>query len=389
MSRLLRFSALFAVLLAAGVSAPSRAALCGLDRAPGSTLLLPYFRVNLANPGLETTLLAINNADLSEALVKVVLWSDLSYPVFDFDVYLSGRDVETINLRDVLNGNLPASFPPMGSFPGCGPVLPTVAPIYPPLVPYLADALSGQAVIFPGTLTPVQLGSASPGIAQGFLTVDVVGQCTTSIVSDPGFWISGGSGVGQNRNILWGDYFYVDVTNGFAQGFNLVQLEADASLGAGTYTFYRRFNPAGEDNREPLATLHSVRYAHGGAFSGETRIFYWRDPKRTINPFAPGPPPAPFPLDQTQILIYDEQENVSVPAPGNYFPYAAGQVEVGTDIPTPYPFGVIYVDLNTTVAGSQVPFEPADQATLAYAFRALGQFSVGMDSTALDTAPCP
>ena len=37
-----------------------------------------------------------------------MVWSDLSVPVLDFNVYLTGYDVQTINLRDILvNGILP------------------------------------------------------------------------------------------------------------------------------------------------------------------------------------------------------------------------------------------------------------------------------------------
>src|SRR4051812_26910671 len=84
------------------------AVICTVDDVPGATLLLPYFEVDLANPTGVTTLFSINNASATAVLAHVVVWSDLSVPVLDFNVYLTGYDVQTVNLRDILvNGVLP------------------------------------------------------------------------------------------------------------------------------------------------------------------------------------------------------------------------------------------------------------------------------------------
>src|SRR5215469_12996841 len=84
------------------------AVICTIDDVPAATLLLPYFEVDLGGGWGQTTLFSINNASATAVLAHVVLWSDLSVPVLDFNVYLTGYDVQTINLRDIiLNGNLP------------------------------------------------------------------------------------------------------------------------------------------------------------------------------------------------------------------------------------------------------------------------------------------
>src|SRR5947209_4785499 len=84
------------------------AVICTIDEVPAATLLLPYFDVDLGNPNGETTLFSINNASATAVLAHVVVWSDLSVPVLDFNIYLTGYDVQTINLRDILvNGVLP------------------------------------------------------------------------------------------------------------------------------------------------------------------------------------------------------------------------------------------------------------------------------------------
>src|ERR1700676_395600 len=98
-----------ATMLLLGVAArPSAAVTCAVDAVPAATLLLPYFEVDLGNPNGLTTLFSINNATANAMLAHAVVWSDLSVPVMSFDVYLTGYDVQTINLRDIIVfGNLP------------------------------------------------------------------------------------------------------------------------------------------------------------------------------------------------------------------------------------------------------------------------------------------
>ncbi len=86
----------------------AEATICTVDEVPAATLLLPYFQLDLSNPNGLTTLFSINNASATAVLAHVVVWSDLSVPVLDFNVYLTGYDVQSINLRDIIvNGALP------------------------------------------------------------------------------------------------------------------------------------------------------------------------------------------------------------------------------------------------------------------------------------------
>src|SRR5258708_35401720 len=126
-------------LLALGGQA--RAVICTIDAVPAATLLLPYFEVDLSNPNGLTTLFSVNNASATAVLVHVVLWSDLSVPVLDFTIYLTGYDAQSVNLRHlIVNGNPPQTasagqdpndtITPHGSlsqdihFPSCSGVLP-------------------------------------------------------------------------------------------------------------------------------------------------------------------------------------------------------------------------------------------------------------------------
>ena len=82
------------------------------DNVPAATLLLPYFEVDLDNADGITTLFSVNNASAAPALAHVTIWTDLSVPILDFDVYLTGYDVQSFNLRDILvDGTLPVTGP--------------------------------------------------------------------------------------------------------------------------------------------------------------------------------------------------------------------------------------------------------------------------------------
>src|SRR5262245_32927753 len=106
MKRLVSIGAL--VLAVVGWAVPGQAKIGAVDQVPGASLLLPYFEVDLDNANGVTTLLSINNASSTAILTHVVIWSDLSVPTLAFDIYLTGYDVQTINLRDIfVNGVLP------------------------------------------------------------------------------------------------------------------------------------------------------------------------------------------------------------------------------------------------------------------------------------------
>src|SRR6185436_5813276 len=79
-----------------------------IDDVPAATLLLPYFELDLDNPNGITTLFSVNNASATAQLAHVTVWSTWSIPVLDFDVYLTGFDVQTFDIRGILaSGILP------------------------------------------------------------------------------------------------------------------------------------------------------------------------------------------------------------------------------------------------------------------------------------------
>ncbi len=394
------------------------ATICTIDDVPAATLLLPYFEVDLNNPNGINTLFSINNASATAVLAHVVLWSDLSVPTFDFNVYLTGYDVQSISIRDIFNGTVPrtasagqdpgdtishkGTFSQDINFASCNGQLP------PPAVP--ASFVTHLRASHTGTFSAILNGCAGrafgDNIARGYITVDTVNNCTLRFPGDAGYFASGGSGDATNQNVLWGDYFYVNSGENFAQGETLVHVEASATNPetsvAGQYTFYGRYvNWTAADNREPLSTNFAARYINGGAFTGGTDYIVWRDSKVDQNAFKCGTTPAWYPLGEEQIVIFDEAETpelqqvppFSPPPPGDFlipFPAEAQRTAVdGEDFPVSFDFGWIFLNLNTTVAaaGSNPPEDPAAaQAWVTVVMDASGRFSVGYDAIQLDSA---
>ncbi len=93
------------------------AVICPIDQVPAATLLLPYFAVDYtsATEGGQNALFSINTPAATAVLAHVVVWSDLSVPVLDFNVYLTGYDVQTVNLCDIIHsGTCRARLPRAG-----------------------------------------------------------------------------------------------------------------------------------------------------------------------------------------------------------------------------------------------------------------------------------
>ncbi len=423
----MRLRAACLVMMALGMGAfverPAAAMIGAQDAVPAATLLLPYFEVDLASPDGITTLFSVNNAAAEPAIAHVTLWTDLSVPTLDFNVYLTGYDVATFNLRDLFQeGRVPATAhddpavspvgvfstltnPVTGAGPGsvsCDALLP-LPPLPATLLSHLRSAHTGQAsAVFAGLCAGT--GYRHDQIARGYVTIDHVNFCTLDFPGDTGYFVSGGNGAASNRNQLWGDFLLVEPGADSAQGMPLVHLEAADDLGAGNYTFYRRYS-GGADQREGLATTYLFRYGFGGAFDG-TDVLVWRDSKRTISPFnCVLTAPSPFPISVSNLVLFDEQENVytqetspfSPPiAVGDYipFPWEAQRNDPRDFIdeqvfPFPFDFGWVYLNLNNTVAGSQVPFEPLLQNWVGVVMRAEGRFSVGFDAVHADNVTNP
>jgi hypothetical protein len=457
------------LVFAFGLAGAARAEIGTIDDVPAATLLLPYFEVDLDSNDGVNTLFSINNASAAAAIAHVTLWTDQSIPTLDFDIYLTGYDVQQVDLREIFNGNLPRTAdrvadaaadanspsPPAGATqaasvnPFAGPFTPGVPTEFdfpgssgPCVAPYTNPVLDNFRIT---NLRAAHTGQNAPAyggclgadygdnIARGYVTVDSVTQCNLLFPSSATYF---SGGIADTRNILWGDYYYVVSGQNFAQGETLVHIEScntatvlaapyigfvgnGAGLcpfAPGDYTFYGRYaSVAGQDQREPLATTFAVRYLNGGAFDGGTDLIVWRDSK-TIPSGVNGPytcgainRPAWFPLNQTDAVAFDEEENpqdlcfagdvVSPPLGGTLtcFPLEAQRVSVqggnvvGSDPAPAFNYGWLYLNLNHTLAASAGtdPFPGFAQNWVTAIMDASGRFSVGFDAVQLDNASAP
>lgn len=421
-----------ASLLALGSSAI--ADLCTIEATPAATLLLPYFEVDLSDPNGVDTFFSINNASAAATMTHVIVWTDLSVEALDFNVYLTGYDVQTIGMGLMLRDGIlprtakstsvsprgPYSDPDSLTYPGCSGVLPYTNPALD--ADYLAHVQSiltgGPSAIYSGRCGGLPYGD---DLARGYVTVDVTNDCTLLRPCEEGYFHVGGvigAGIGEYANILWGDWYMIDYAQNFAQGDTLVHVEAvDPAdvIGQDTLngTFYGRCEVSlstpdlipWADLRETLPTTFATRFYQNAAFTGGTDLLVWRDSviQHLISELYPeygdrGPEgfdcnigPLWFPLSQRQTVTFDEAENPEAlctispcPAEDILFPAEAQRVSV-VDLDVTPDSGWMYLNLN------QGPFEfetgPTtllSQAWVTSVHSADGRFSAGLPAIQLD-----
>jgi len=370
------------VLAAAGPTTTNNDDTCDISTAPAATLLLPYFA---ANPTGLNTIFTITNTSNVPQIAHITLWTDWSFPVLDFNIFLTGYDVQPLSLRDIIFNGVIAPLPPpstlagtndLGGTFGANPRSPrgslsaTTNPNFStagtncsnlpgaigPLATAVQNALISGTYVIPGVAGSCsasdQVGSAASsaagslhpaGTAVGYVTIDVANNCSLTLPTVASYYR-------QEilfDNVLTGDYQIFDSSqaSNFAGGNPLVHIRAIPEGGpagftpaAGTaftnlpYTFYGRYQvgqafPPVVDRRQPLPSTFAARYIQGGGLSTSYRI--WRE-----GPAGAGGLPnttcsgANAVVNNSQISIaevvrFDEHENPSVFS-------ASGQVSPST-----------------------------------------------------------
>lgn len=371
------------------------------DPVPGATLLFPYFEVDLASSTSRNTLLSWHASGASALLTHVTVWTDLGYPVLSFNVYLTGYDVVSFDLRDALqNGNLPVTasagqdptntISPKGpysqdiNYASCNGQIPYPRPVLNPS--YAGDLRAvlsgGPASYLSGKCAGFNHGDA---IARGYVTVDTVNNCTQRVPGNAGYF---GNGDATNQNSLVGEYFLVDKGNALMHQGEGVALEASGSdprtSTSGNYTFYgRQVSWDASDNREPLPTTWAI-----DTTAERTDAIVWRDPKVPVSPFTCGTSyPAGFPLGQESALLFDNQELPQAMSPAAPFPLAAQRVTLGLPASGKSAWAYLGLSYLSPDAGSVPPADQAaDQAYVAVLqYPESGITSTGSGAISLDS----
>jgi hypothetical protein len=390
----------------------SRATINTIDTVPAATLLLPYFAVDAVNAQGLNTRFAINNASAEAVLAHVTVWTDQSVPALAFDVYLTGYDMEQIDLRDVLiNGNVPvtasAGQDPKDTISPQGPVSQDINFASCSSLPYTNPRFSAAMrahfkAWFQGNQSPTTGNCAGSkekdNILRGYVTVDTVNACNPYFPSD---W-SNYAPLLTNQNVLWGYMVYFDRSQYVSLADPLVHIEACPScFASGDHTFYGRYNAAAAaDAREPLPTTMAAPYTFVGSNSIDTEYFIWREANATASGYSctlQGPP-SWYPLESTQIVIFDREEQAVT---SEYCPFEdptcsqtilipneANRIDPPSDLLTPFNSGWAYLNLqhpNTPYADTYT------QMWLMVAEREFdaGLLSVGFSGLQIDNANNP
>ncbi len=301
---------------------------CDIALKPAATLLLPYFEVDVNSPqqSAAQTIFTIQNTSHLPQIAHVTLWTDWGFAALDFNVFLTGYDVQGINLYDVLvratiappsgtsSNVVVPSNPSAGSQPAFNDKNPKISTSF-------CQSLPGQ---FPKLLLQdLQLiftigrgnGAAIPCVAQtggahinaiGYATIDVISLCSTSLPSETPYW----SQILYD-NVLTGDYQQITPRDGrlTVHGGPLVHLRAVPEGTTLPHTFYEHLAPNMSDRRQPLPVAFAPRYVSGGVFNTTLRI--WREPPPPKTPCGDYSANGTIPF--VDIVRFDEHENATVP----------------------------------------------------------------------------
>jgi hypothetical protein len=312
-----------------------------------ATLLLPYFDLDSRDlakpkPKRETTVISIMNLEPLAALARVTLWTDLSVPTLAFDIFLTGFDVEEVDLWQVFRGTLPG---------GLAPCVDGEEPVR-QLSAEQALALRHAHAGLPDPANEALCSGVPHGdtLLRGYVTVDSIVTCSAAPVfpSDPGYF--GAGGIASSDNALAGQYQVLGRKAKVAESGRLVAIEAmDGFFGPGDATFYGRYvGYTGADAREPLSGSWGVRFKNDLLAKQSTELLVWRNSEAVQTPFdcsALGKF-GWYPLGQEQLLLFDDQENPEQPTVPAAFPAETARVAVGgAAIPTTFSRGAAHLDL--------------------------------------------
>ena len=314
---------------AAGPSTTNNDDSCDISVAPAATLLLPYFEVETSTRATDT-FFTITNVSALPQIAHVTVWTDWSFPVLDFNVFLTGYDVQPLSLYDIIvtgviglnaqgsTSGTGSNISPRGSLSAnntTGNPNFTTSPlgIQCTSLPGQFNGTVRQAVqqaltngVYNAPGFGASCGSAlvgSPASAHptattaiGYVTVDVANVCSQTLPTTTSYYTS----EILFDNTLIGDYQILNKAAGsnYAGGNAMVHIRAIPEGGpagplAGMqtnlpYTFYARYinsvaanavvpTSLNADRRQPLPSVWAARWIEGGATSFNTNYRIWRE----------------------------------------------------------------------------------------------------------------
>ncbi|HSK78235.1 MAG TPA: hypothetical protein VLQ45_17410 [Thermoanaerobaculia bacterium] len=256
------------------------ASLIGAGRAeaqlmPSSELLLPYFEIELQDPG-STTLFSVANSLDKPVDIEITIHTNWGIKVLTIPERLEAHELQSFDLRNwIIKGKLPGRA--------------MKAPERSHLEAVLSGEPSPQDKLYYST-------EVAPGIAAGSVRIKALGT--------------------PRPAALWGDYFMVDPMQDAAMGDSLVNLDLFSTCTTGG----------------PLCNRHALRYLQGAGFDDATHVVLWT--KRVGKP-QKSPDPQPRKI-RAQGMVYDDSgKAVDTVA----FPILAVEVVSVADLGLTHPSG--------------------------------------------------
>jgi hypothetical protein len=280
------FLTCMAVVALLAIASGAGAITCTSDQRPAATLLIPYFQATFNQDGSVCstgpctasgasaldTLVTIGNASSAPMIAHVAVWSERTELVLDFNIALTGFDIQSFSVAAILHGALPVT--PVNqqhvsevkdgnqvTINGDVCQKNLSAPVYPAPGGYLrvrpissANPLdnSNATVSYPSAPFPTSFlfevldsldatkdsfqcgGTDANGVSgltnpiHGYITIDHANYCTLANPNDPSYWADDAGGMENN---LFGDYIFTSQAGVGTYGLPAVAIEADASLG--------------------------------------------------------------------------------------------------------------------------------------------------------------
>jgi hypothetical protein len=319
-----------AVVAVLAIASSAFAITCTVDQRPAATLLVPFFQVSYDSNGVlvsggdaaRDTIVTIANASAAPMIAHVNVWNRESKLVLDFNVALTGFDVQAMRMSDIIGGNLPntvnsagqdtcqrnasaAVYPNPDGFLRVRPLVPATGQDNSQATtnydqPFNLGIIAGLRTNCAGTVEPNAIG---------YITIDHANYCNLSDPSDPNYYYNDAIGMENN---LWGEIIFTSGGGIPTYAMSTVNIEADASIGAAAEllalpvrSFYARYwDPLNEfppnacpncgsgnpdtdllisapwdvgfgDQREPLGLRWAARWFSAGA-SLTTNFRVWR-----------------------------------------------------------------------------------------------------------------
>jgi len=292
--------------LALGLTSAVFANVCSFDAVPAATLLFPFVPYDY-DGGFEgqTTLFSITNVSDEAQIVHVTIWTDYSVAILDFNVVLTGYDVITMNIRDIMgSGILPGpltgdtiwEFGNDGAEPFDDGPISSINELYNPTLSYMDGLLpdpeetrsyldcdpttwiaspnnyteaipasiintfrgyvessmtvSRSYLNCAGALTTIDPSTwfitRSDGPAWMYVTADVVNTCNKDLPDSDGLSYFAPATISYD-NVLVGDQIWLAADTRFSEADNAVHLEADVFIdttntdNGDETTFYHRY----------------------------------------------------------------------------------------------------------------------------------------------------